>query len=385
MQSPASKQPTSLPAIRGGQPVLPEGPPSWPIPDRTVLESLQAAFEDGSWGQYVAAPSRRLKQQLSELVGVPLVTLCSSGTIAVELALRGLGVEPGDEVILAGYDFPGNFRAIESIRAVPVLVDIDPDNWCLDSRHLPAARTSATRALVVSHLHGGLAAMAEIVSFARRHGIGVVEDACQAPGATVDGRVAGAWGDAGVLSFGGSKLLSAGRGGALLTADRTIQQRVTVHSERGNSAFPLSELQAAVLPPQIDHLSRRNAQRATAVQRLLDQLEHLRQLEPLCNRGAGSPSYYKVAWRLHASNRAEFLAAMQAEGVAMDAGFRGFARRSDRRCRKPVSLKHSLRASRETVLLHHPVLLEPVRTMDQIAEAVDKVLGHLAADSSCPG
>ena len=114
------------------------------------------------------------------------------------------------------------------------------------------------RAVIVSHLHGGLAAMPEIRAWADLRGVAVVEDACQVPGARIAGRLAGTWGDVGVLSFGGSKLLSAGRGGALLTDRSDVVQRIKIYSERGNQAYPLSELQAAVLLPQLESLAERN-------------------------------------------------------------------------------------------------------------------------------
>src|SRR4051812_41645727 len=99
-------------AIDGGKPAIAEGPPSWAPPNDAVKSALEVAYADGSWGRYHGPHCERLKQLLSELCSSQHVWLCSSGTIAVELALRGLKIGPGDEVILAAYDFPGNFRAI---------------------------------------------------------------------------------------------------------------------------------------------------------------------------------------------------------------------------------------------------------------------------------
>src|SRR5439155_13714733 len=148
---------------------------------------------------------------------VPHALACGSGTFAVELALRALKVQPGDEVALAAYDYPGNFLTLHALGARPVLVDVSPGNAVLDVTQLAAALTPEVRAVIVSHLHGGLAPMRAITELVRSRGVAVVEDACQCPGAVVEGRPTGAWGDAGVLSFGGSKLLTAGRGGAILT------------------------------------------------------------------------------------------------------------------------------------------------------------------------
>src|SRR5262245_48632502 len=99
-------------AIHGGPAVFPAGPPPWPLPDDAVRDALLAAYADGNWGRYHGPYCQRLAQALAEYHAVEHVTLCCSGTVAVELGLRGLGVSPGDEVILAGYDFPGNFRAV---------------------------------------------------------------------------------------------------------------------------------------------------------------------------------------------------------------------------------------------------------------------------------
>src|SRR3954469_19455276 len=145
----------------GSMPTLLESYP-WPIPDADVLASLAAVYQDGSWGKYDGPNCRNLEAALRELNQVEHVFLCSSGTIAVELALRGLKVGPGDEVILAGYDFPGNFRAVEAVGATPVLIDIVPRRWHLDPTKVSEAASPRVKAILVSHLHGVLAPMREI-------------------------------------------------------------------------------------------------------------------------------------------------------------------------------------------------------------------------------
>lgn len=361
------------------EPAFPDGPPTWPVADEDVRAALEAAYADGSWGRYRGPNCERLIGALAEYHRVEHVTLCCSGTIAVELALRGLKIGADDEVLLAGYDFPGNFRAIEAVGARPALVDIDPATWCFDVERLEAAIASETRAVIVSHLHGGLVPMRRLMEIAAGRGIAVVEDACQAPGAMIDGRRAGTWGDAGVLSFGGSKLLTAGRGGAVLTRSAEVHQRIKVFAERGNDAFALSELQAAVLLPQLAKLDARNATRRERVSRLLTLLSDVAELSPV--RFAAppdEPAFYKVAWRIAASTgheamhaaRERFVAAVQREGVAVDAGFRGFATRSERRCRHATTLEHSERAAAATVVLHHPVLLDDATAMERVARAM---------------
>jgi perosamine synthetase len=366
--------------------VLPEGPPGWPRVDEAVRAALEAAYADGSWGRYLGPHCERLRALLAEMHGVRHAWLCSSGTIAVELALRGLKLGPGDEVILAAYDFPGNFRAIEAIGARPVLVDLAADAWTLDVDDVATAVSHETRAVIVAHLHGSLADMPRLRALADKRGLVIVEDACQVPGAVVAGRAAGSWGDCGVLSFGGSKLLTAGRGGAIVTDRDDILQRIKVFSERGNDAFPLSELQAAVLVPQIPQLSAANQQRLQAVRLLLTACGEVTGMTPLRLQDDPShqPAFYKLPWLLGGNSdacdspefeqvRRRFIAAIQAEGVAIDAGFRGFARRTSQRCRTIGDLPNARRVGAGTVILHHPVLLEPPGTIQRVAQAILKV------------
>jgi dTDP-4-amino-4,6-dideoxygalactose transaminase len=313
---------------------------------------------------------------------MPHVRLCCSGTIAVELALVGVGVEPGDEVIMGAYDFPGNFRCVEHLGALPVLVDIDPNHGCLDPARLEAAASASTKAILVSHLHSGMAAMHQICEFASARGIAVVEDACQAPGATVDGRLAGTWGQVATFSFGGSKLITAGRGGAVITSDPTCFQRIKVYSERGNDAYPLSELQAAVVLPQWESLELQNTKRQESVARLAARLTDCAPVRFCGQVGDASnrPSYYKVGLRLDASiDRTTWLAAMQSAGVAVDAGFRGFYRRSAKRCRRAGDFAAAINAAEHGVVLHHPVLLQPLEIIEELAAVMTRVTAAAAA------
>src|SRR5262245_50808246 len=143
-------------AIDGGQPEIPTGPPPWPQPDEDVRAALAAAYADGSWGRYFGPHSERLCELLRSLCNVEHVWLCSSGTIAVELALRGLKIGPGDEVILGAYDFPGNFRAVEAVGARPVLIDLAAGRWHLAPDQIQQEVSPQTRAIIESSLHGSL-------------------------------------------------------------------------------------------------------------------------------------------------------------------------------------------------------------------------------------
>ena len=358
----------------------------WPVANDQIRESIISSIDDGDWGAYHGRYTSQLISQLQQWLSVDHALLCCSGTVAVELALRGVGVSAGDEVILAAYDFPGNFRAIEAIGATPVLVDVQKDGWVIEPNDIALALSAKTKAILVSHLHGQFSDIAKIKSIleAKNLSIPIVEDACQSPGGIRLDKALGTLGDIGVFSFGGSKLLSAGRGGAVVTNDDSIAQRIKVFSERGNDSFPLSQLQAAALIPQIAQLRSLTEQRFESAQFLCEQINQIEGLKTLNLttgqiEGSGNQivnAIYKLPIQIDASlGQVEALvASLQANGLPVGTGFRGFYRRSKRRCRKPVELPNSIIAAERTLLISHPVLLHDRNTLELIVECLKQCL-----------
>jgi len=385
---------SELPAILGGTPLRPDGPPAWPGDWPEVTVALNACLSDGSWGKYHGPNCEAMIEELNAFHNVAETILCASGTVAVELALRGVRVESGDEVILAAYDFKANFQNVLAIGATPVLIDIDPASWQMDVSQVEAAISDKTKAIIVSHLHGAWVPMKAVMELADRHGVSVVEDACQATGAILDGRRAGTAGHVGVLSFGGSKLLTSGRGGAVMTNRPEIAQRIRLFTQRGNEAYPLSELQAAVLRPQLDRLDERNSVRWNSVRQLsrkLDQLTSsqgdsiLRPLLDACPSGdEDRPVFFKVGLQFDPTHstglsRDQFSEAMRAENVALDSGFRSLHRiHSKRRFRAVGELPNANLCDEHVMVLHHPVLLEGENSVQQIRESVARICRHAA-------
>jgi len=221
-----------------------------------------------------------------------------------------------------------------------------------------------------------------------------VEDAAQAPGATVQGRPAGTWGDVGTLSFGGSKLLCAGRGGALLFRDAQLFQRAKVWLHRGLQQWaPLSELQAAALRPQLAKLREATVKRRDFVGQLAAALRDTAPgLVPFENTADESiPAFYKVGFRYDPAafglSRDLFVKALRAEGVGFDAGFNALhVGRSPSRFRAAGDLTHSNAAHHGCVVLHHPVLSGTAADVRQVADAVAKVHRYRAElERSVPG
>ena len=224
-----------------------------------------------------------LEGEFAAYCGTRFAVATSSGTSALQLALRAVGVGPGDEVITVAHTFIATAGAIIQAGATPVFVDIDPATYLMDTDQIEAAITPRTRAIVPVHLYGRLCDMAAIDDVARRHGLAVIEDACQAHGARRDGRAAGAWGRAGCFSFYFSKNLGAyGETGIITTDDAELDEAIRQlrdhgsaskyqHAIFGDNARP-DEIQAAILRAKLPHLDGWNAarqQHAAAYRRAL--------------------------------------------------------------------------------------------------------------------
>jgi dTDP-4-amino-4,6-dideoxygalactose transaminase len=369
-----------IPAILGGTPLCLAGPPDWPGTNAAVAGRLNRMLADGSWGKYHGTQVAELTELLAAAHGVSHVMTCASGTAAVELALRGARVGPGDEVILAAYDFEGNFSDVLAVGATPVLVDVLPENWNLDPAQLHSAISPRTRAMIVSHLHGGIVDMPAVMEVARARDVTVIEDAAQMPGARIHGRIAGTWGDAGILSFGGSKLVSAGRGGAVITARDDLAQRIRLYTQRGNDAYPMSELQAAAVIPQWHDLPRASAVRAASAAWLIERLDQRPGLRAFRNAAPDSqPGYYKLGFQYEPGafaelTRGNFSRAVRAEGIALDPGFRALHKtHSARRFRAIGALPCATRADAGVLTLHHPVLGTSELELAKVVAAVERV------------
>ena len=234
-----------------------------PIRDE-ILSAIAGVIDTGTYvlGAQVAA----LEQKLASRFGTAGAVGVGCGTDALALALLAIGVAPGDEVITVSHTAGATVAAICMIGAVPVLVDVDPLTYCLDAGMLEAALSSRTRAIIPVHLYGHPSDLDRIGDFARRHGIGVVEDCAQAQEATIGGRPVGSIGDAAGFSFYPTKILGAIGDGGLVTAsrpeivDRVRRLRTYGWSKPQYSEIAagrcsrLDELQAAILAVKIARL-----------------------------------------------------------------------------------------------------------------------------------
>jgi len=207
----------------------------------------------------------------------------ASGLDALKLILRAMEIGPGDEVITVSHTFIATALAISSVGATPVLVEVDPDTFTMNPQAFEAVITARTKAVMPVHLYGQTADMGSIFEIARRHGLKVIEDACQSHGAQCNGRIAGSLGDAAAFSFYPGKNLGAyGDGGAVTTNDPVLADRIRTmrnygsakkyfHDELGENSR-LDTLQAAVLGVKLKYLDAGNAARRAAAALYTEQL-----------------------------------------------------------------------------------------------------------------
>jgi dTDP-4-amino-4,6-dideoxygalactose transaminase len=239
-----------------------------------IDEAIHRVLDNCSYilGPEVAAFEQEFASYCSNAHGIGM----SSGTAALHMALLAADVGPGDEVITTPFTFVATVSAIEYAGAKPVLVDIDPETFCIDVAALEAAVTPRTKALIPVHLFGQPADMDPILALARRKGLRVIEDAAQAHGAEYHGRRAGSLGDMACFSFYPAKNLGAvGEGGMVVTGDEALARKLRLlrdwgaerkyhHVIRGYN-FRLEGIQGAVLRVKLRHLERwTEARRAIA-------------------------------------------------------------------------------------------------------------------------
>ena len=210
-------------AINGGTPVLTRSDyQNWPIigPDdrRLINEVLDSGIVAGGTAPQVTA----LEQEWAQYVGSKHCLTTTSGTAALHMALAAVGVGPGDEIITSAFTFLASASCALHQNAIPVFVDIDPRTYNMDPAGLEAAINERTKAIIPVHIQGLPADLDPILDIARKHGLAVIEDACQAHGAEYKGQKVGSIGDVGTFSLNNFKNLCGGEGGLFTTNDETL-------------------------------------------------------------------------------------------------------------------------------------------------------------------
>jgi perosamine synthetase len=236
------------------------------ITEREVRYATDAAAN--GWGEHCYDYIDRFERQFREHIGSRFAIATASGTGALHMGIAGLGIGPGDEVILGDSNWIASAAPIVHLGAKPVLVDVLSDSWCLDPVAVEAAITPRTKAIMAVHLYGNLCEMDALADIAQRHGLHLIEDAAEALGSMWRGRHAGSMGTFGAFSFHGTKTITTGEGGIFVTDDEALYERVLTLSNHGRARgevrqfwperigfkYKMSNVQAAIGCAQLERV-----------------------------------------------------------------------------------------------------------------------------------
>jgi dTDP-4-amino-4,6-dideoxygalactose transaminase len=293
-----------------------------------LKDELDAVWSDvmGSAG-FIGGPKvKALEEAIAAYCGTKYAVACATGTDALFLIMHALGIGKGDEVITTPFTFFATVEAIVHVGAVPVFVDIEPGTYNMDVVQLEGAITSRTKAIMPVHIFGQCVDMDRLNAIAAQHGLVVVEDACQAIGATYQGKRAGSLARAAAFSFFPSKNLGcAGDGGIITTDDAELAATARKMASHGTSkkyyhdAFGtnsrLDALQAGILLVKLQHLDEWNAQRRAAAA-VYDELLADTALELPVTREYGDAVYHLYIVKAASAAVAEkVMAALGAAGI----------------------------------------------------------------------
>jgi len=269
--------------------------------------------------------------ELAAYTGSPHVVTCANGTDALQVALMALGLKPGDEVITPDFTYFATAEVIALLGLRPVLVDVEPDTFCIDVAQCERAITSRTRAIVPVHLFGQCADMEPLLAIAKRHGVFVVEDNAQAIGAVYTfsngtRMQAGTMGDIGTTSFFPSKNLGCfGDGGALLVRDADVAARVRTIANHGQTKkyvhdvvgvnSRLDTIQAAILRVKLKHLDDFAARRHALAAAYDAALEGLGGIARPTRRPSSTHVFHQYTVRVGEGRRAELASRLSATGI----------------------------------------------------------------------
>jgi len=382
-----------LPAILGGKPVREKPFPSWPIYDRREEELLLQALRSGRWS-VGGKLQETFERRFAEFQHAKHALLCSSGTAALKIALKAMGLKPGDEVIIPAYTFIATATSALDLGLKIVYADIDSESYTIDPENVRNLITEKTKAIIPVHIAGRPADMDALKEIAEEKGVMILEDAAQAHGAEWRGRRVGALGEAGIFSFYQSKNITCGEGGAVTTNDDEIADKVWSLRNVGRPRsgpwyehkiygwnYRITEFQAAILLAQLEKapkLMERRERGAEILDKLLEEIDGVEplRLDPRITRHAYHLYIFKYDSSFFANlPKQKFVEALRAEGIPCNAGYRPLYDYPFLPKNKP--LPNVEKASKEQAIwIPQYVLLADEKDLEDLQKALMKIKKH---------
>jgi dTDP-4-amino-4,6-dideoxygalactose transaminase len=347
-----------------------------------LSEAIEAVLRHG---QFILGPEvAAFEEEVGAYLGVPFAVSCNSGTDALVLALRALGIGAGHEVVTTPWTFFATAEAISVVGAVPVFVDIDEATYNIDAEQVAAAVTARTRAVMPVHLYGQPADLDPLLAVAAEHGAAVVEDTAQAFGAVYGERQAGTLGACGAYSFFPTKPLGGlGDGGMVVTSDPAVADRLRmlrVHGARRRYANEmvgynsrLDTVQAAVLRLKLRRVDDANKARQRVAQQYDERFEGVKGLVTPFVAPGRTHVYHVYTVRILGGRRDAVREALERRGIASMVYYPVPVHRLPVYTGQAASLPRAERAAAEVLSLP----ISPVLGEDAVDAVADTVLGAL--------
>src|SRR5438067_1500015 len=396
-------------ALLGGPKAKRKPFPEWPQYDENERRALNEVLESRIWWRTPGTRTLEFEQAFAKFHGARHGIAVTNGTAALEVTMAALGIGQGDEVILPDFTFVATASAVLFANALPVLVDVDPNTYCIDCDLLEAAITPRTKAIIAVHMGGLPADLDRLTEIANRRGLALVEDCAHAHASEWRGKRIGTFGVAGTFSFQASKLMTAGEGGIIISNDDKFERQARSVHDCGRmpgewfyshfiygSNYRLSEWQGAILNVQLSRLDEQTKlrhQNARLLDRLLREIPGItpQKLDERCTRNGQYAYIFHFNKKQFAGISTErFIEAMNAEGIPNQASypplhaldmFRNGKYRK-RLSGKQAAGKHAFlkqkfpvtqKAAWETVWIPQPALIGDEEDMHEIAAAFRKI------------
>ncbi|MHB8898791.1 MAG: DegT/DnrJ/EryC1/StrS family aminotransferase [Thermoguttaceae bacterium] len=390
-------------AVRGGKPVRTKGFPGWPMWDKQRDEPrVVEVLRSGVWSRSKVVAEFEAKY--AELLGAKRCLATTHGTTALLSALNALDIGVGDEVLVGPYTFVASVAVIFLSGALPIMVDTDQETFLVNPEKMEAKITPNTKAILPVHIYGLPADMNRINAIAKKHKLVVLEDACQAWLAELDGKKCGTLGNLGCFSFQNSKHLTCGEGGAVVGNDEELMDRAVSYHNFGSggprlgSKCRMTEFQAAILLAQMERLEEQTRRRWENAVYLSARLGKIPGIAPhKLNPGVTRAAYHLYPFRydphqFNGAGRDKFISALSAEGIPCSGGYgrlnkasmientlssRNFERMYSREqldhCRQELECPDNDLLCSEAVCFSQRVLLGTKEDIDDIANAIEKI------------
>lgn len=326
-------------ALKGGEPVRKKPFPKWPIFGESEMKALKDVLESGFWG-VGGSRKKEFEEKFAVYQHAKYGIAVTSGTTALEISLRALGVGCGDEVIVPAYTFMATATAVLYVNAIPVFADIDPETYTIDPKSAESLISERAKAILPVHIGGRPADMDALLSLAKKHGLYIIEDACQAWGAEWRGTRVGAIGEIGAFSFQSSKNITSGEGGIIVTNSEELYIKAwSLHNcgrmpqgawyehHLPGTNYRITEFQAAILLAQMERFDEQTERRIENAKYLNSKLSKIDGIKPLRDdERITRHAYHLYIFRFNPEafggiSKSTLARALQAEGIPASVGY----------------------------------------------------------------